>query len=853
MLGLSRIGAALVLAAAATTSSNGSSNGNGASQTGAAERPPPSATRQFSFSGTARGQRGETYPEDHLPELQDPVRRMAIFEEMEASDDAVHTAIDARRQEGNAANWVLGSEDKSPRGTEILEFSEDNWYPWTDDAIRWLMGGGVHFGFGLTEPVYMWNDAPLARAIVRGKIRRPTRAGTGRRIYLAKLAHVRQTVVDTFRLSESGDLKSVHQAVFDGMRMREIDIPAEKALLWSYNRQGDDYWGRPPTRHAYKAWSYKTQLERLHMLHEDRFAVGVPVIEFGEGWSPAEEKKAFDWWSQYRSGAEQAFGYPKGGSVDIKTADKATALAMLDWVRTYDLRIAKTYLTQGTELGSTETGARALGESFFEQLAGIVQADCEDLAAILNDVIAQLVIWNFGPQETYPAFAPSQRVHRAGGGVASVLQQLIAAKAIHPRPEDEAWLRDVFGLPAVELKTLEAEQEERDAVAQAVQDAANAAKQNGSDGGAGAPDSDDDKPKNGGRPPLRVAAVLDIPRQHTHQLQFTPADGAPEPAIPRRTSYRTREYSDWEARIVRPEILMRDLDLQTARLAGEVKDVLREIDADLARQAESLANEGASALAGSVRDIRVPARLRSSLRRVLLTAARRARDYGSEAVRNEVRRQAEPEGIGPQRSPSISPFPESPFYQRAWAKLVSLVQAGEDDNRIRDLQLQTEVDRAAEEEADRREQSVRTSLASALMQAAAATASALTAIAATAVQSALESLSTGRTESNVQGVVNVGFGIGRSDGADAINEADDGPELVAKVYSAVMDLGTCDECAKWDGAEFPIGYPEDYRGVQAPNPRCEGGYARCRCAFVYVTDLESVPLVPAAKGPTGVD
>jgi hypothetical protein len=74
-------------------------------------------------------------------------------------------------------------------------------------------------------------------------------------------------------------------------------------------------------------------------------------------------------------------------------------------------------------------------------------------------------------------------------------------------------------------------------------------------------------------------------------------------------------------------------------------------------------------------------------------------------------------------------------------------------------------------------------------------------------------------------------------------------ELVGKVYSAVMDLGTCDECAKWDGAEFPIDYPEDYTGVQCPNPRCAGGYSRCRCVWIYITSPRVVPLVPSAKGP----
>jgi hypothetical protein len=74
-------------------------------------------------------------------------------------------------------------------------------------------------------------------------------------------------------------------------------------------------------------------------------------------------------------------------------------------------------------------------------------------------------------------------------------------------------------------------------------------------------------------------------------------------------------------------------------------------------------------------------------------------------------------------------------------------------------------------------------------------------------------------------------------------------ELVAKVYSAVMDLGTCDECAKWDGAEFPIDYPEDYTGVQAPNPRCAGTIKRCRCVWIYITDASRCRSCRRRKGP----
>jgi hypothetical protein len=102
----------------------------------AAVAPPAGIMSQLSYSGTPRSPGGETMPDDYSREMADPIRRMAIFEEMRSSDDAVNTAIDSRRQEINAANWVLATEDTTPRGTEILEFCEDNLYP-APDEVRW--------------------------------------------------------------------------------------------------------------------------------------------------------------------------------------------------------------------------------------------------------------------------------------------------------------------------------------------------------------------------------------------------------------------------------------------------------------------------------------------------------------------------------------------------------------------------------------------------------------------------------------------------------------------------------------------------------------------------------------------
>lgn len=868
---------------AATDVARTNGNGNGSSPVPVDD----SLLRQLSYPGTPRfGVDGRTYPDEYSieSELRDPVRRMMTFEEM-GNDDAIASAITARTQDILSANWLLQSKDKSDLGTQIKEFCEDNIYPVLDSALRWLGAGPIQYGTAQVEPVFAYNDRPFVSQINRGKVQRPTRAPADgvRRIYLQKLSHIRQRTVWTFKIDQNGNLTFVTQYVFDGNSFREIPIPPEKLLLRVYDQQGSDFWGVPPMRRCYKAWKFKTQYERLNLLHHDRFGVGIPVVTEPEGgFTIAERDLVLKWMVAIRAGATNAGSLPRNAKFEIVTANGQMSSAALDFVKMYGLQINKVFSTQQNELGSTQTGARAVGETFDQQRQGVIQADCEDIANVLNPLMVKIVDINFGPQQEYPGFAPSQRIKPKATFAADIIS-LSSAGFVHPRVEDEVFIRDVYEMPEVDVETLTKEKEARDAQAQQIASAAAQKVQ---------------PPKD---PASEAASEATLRSALVRQLsaQDGSADGAPDPAVPGETTWRTPEYSAWEQQILRPDILMRDLDLASSRLAGEVKDVLSAIDADLARQATAAAAGGAQSLRDAIPTIKVGGRLRTKLRNVLLQAAQRSRDYGEQAVRNEVERQLAPDGVGPQRSPRF-PWMGGNDQASSYSARGVLVQLAAEPNtggavpaRPRDLQLEAEVDRIVEDEIDRREGSTRAALTTALQQAAGAAIDTLVAVVSTALKGALASLSVYRTQSNVQSVVNVAFGVGRSDQADAINAAAGAPdtdpleddtepsvtpstdtsraaattgggrggrsglldaegnpiELVSKIYSAVMDMGTCDECAKWDGAEFPIDYPEDLTGVQCPNPRCEGGYSRCRCVFVYVTDQEEPPNVPPSKGP----
>lgn len=796
------------VAVTAAPPSNGNGNGVGA---------PADVMRQMTFSGTP-SYAGLTRPDDYVAELIEPVRRMQTFEEMRFSDDAIHGALSAREQMIAASNWLLQPPDDKPGSTQILEFVEDNIYPFLNEILK-AMSGALQYGFGAIEPVYGWSDAPTAANYIKGGARQDARKW-GRKIFLQKIATPLQRTVYTFRINPIGDLQAVEQYVWNGFTFLRNVIPPHKVILWSYNKRGDDFWGIPPTRHAYKAWTFKKQLEALNALGVDRFGAGTPVAEGGPAWTDQDYIMLEKYLKHWRVSDESFLIHPAGGKIELMSGDGSMTIAILDWVKYYKLCIAMTYLTQGSELGSTDTGSRALGEIMMEQSETVVQGDDEEIANIINrQIVVPLVDWNFGPQDAYPQFVPSQRV-RASSAIGTVITSLITARAIKWEPKDEAWLRDAMHLPSIDLA---ARQEQYDKQQKLLEQAAQA--------GAVPPDESD---------PAVVGTIKPKPdpasqerADQTKQKALALSIGAPGingmigqarasvDADYNDKSHRTAEYNAWESEVLRPMAVSRDLDTQVMRLTGEAHDLLQEIDDRLISQVSKYGEKGIDALTNSVRNLEVPPADRAKLRRVMMGAATRARAYGDNAVMMEDARQ---QGLDPN---GVIVAPRIEFAS---------------DEKAKDAQIQAAADAAAEDEAARREAAVRSAVLLAIHMAGTLAVSELVKQAQTAARDNLQNLSVTRLEDNMQQVVNTGFGVGRRDGATRL-----GDSIKAKVYSAVMDGGTCDACAPYDGAMYPPDYPEDATGVQAPNPKCYGR-GRCRCVWMYVTAAELPSAVPATRG-----
>lgn len=82
---------------------------------------------------------------------------------------------------------------------------------------------------------------------------------------------------------------------------QEVSIPAEKLLVFSYRREGDNYEGTSVLRSAYKSYFIKDALYKFDAVRHERQSVGIPIIYLPDGASDDDKAEALQIVTNIRS------------------------------------------------------------------------------------------------------------------------------------------------------------------------------------------------------------------------------------------------------------------------------------------------------------------------------------------------------------------------------------------------------------------------------------------------------------------------------------------------------------------------------------------------------------------------
>lgn len=271
---------------------------------------------------------------------------------------------------------------------------------------------------------------------------------------LRKLAPRMPQSIQEFRIAKDGGLEGIVQygASRNTSRPWEAQpIPTSQLIAYVWDKEGDNWAGRSMLYSLFREWVLKDRLLRVDAMRHERWGVGIPVSKAPKGSDRVAEHGKLA--QSAKGGPEAGVGLPFGADFWVEGV-RGAMTDVMGSVQRHDEAMARKFLAMFAQLGQTETGSRALGDTFLDFFELAVDATANWYARTTNEhMVEDMVDWNWGQEENAPILdwyghvadededeeplAASDLVALIGGGVISVDSEV------------EGWVRNRYGMPPV--------------------------------------------------------------------------------------------------------------------------------------------------------------------------------------------------------------------------------------------------------------------------------------------------------------------------------------------------------------------------------------------------------------------
>jgi hypothetical protein len=250
------------------------------------------------------------------------------------------------------------------------------------------------------------------------------------------------STISQVKVDDQGALVSIKQAV----GIQSPEIPASRLTPMVWDLEGGNWFGRSMFRCVYKNWLIKDRLLRVDAMKHDRNGLGVPWIEAPVG----ATKQQIDYLNQlaqsFRAGDMSGAATPAGAKLTL-VGTTGSIPDTVNSIKMHDEAMSRAFLMMFIQLGQTQSGARALGESFIDYFT-LTQ---ETIALWVEEAVSEFLIedwvdWNYGIDENAPRIE-HERDPDPDLSIAD-MAALVSNNIIHVDPELESYFRDKYALPS---------------------------------------------------------------------------------------------------------------------------------------------------------------------------------------------------------------------------------------------------------------------------------------------------------------------------------------------------------------------------------------------------------------------
>lgn len=239
-------------------------------------------------------------------------------------------------------------------------------------------------------------------------------------------------------------------------------IPVNALLAYVWEKEGANWTGESMLRPCFRNYVIKDMLIRIDAQKHERMGMGIPWFEAPEGASQDLIDALDELAEEVRAGDEAGLAVPPGTKLKLAGVE-GTVPDTPASIRMHNEEMARAFLMMFMQLGTTETGSRALASEFMEFFNYAQDGIADWVTETFTEyMIEDWVDWNYGEDEPAPRIVYDRAANEEI--VAQDLTQLVDKEIIQVDPELESFIRKHYKLP---MKSEEQrKKEEDDAAAQ---------------------------------------------------------------------------------------------------------------------------------------------------------------------------------------------------------------------------------------------------------------------------------------------------------------------------------------------------------------------------------------------------
>lgn len=359
-----------------------------------------------------------------------------IWDHMRRSDPKIRMVLKAVKTPILGAQWSVrpgGQEDQFQKHRDLIEkiLFHDLPQSWTQQVSEIL----TYLDFGVA-PFEVIHGVKMADKVF------------GNYTTLKKLAWRSPRTVERYNLdSATGEMISLTQYAYGDLG-RLVDIPGQFLVLFTHEKEGDNYEGVSALRTCYGPWKRKNMYQKLMAIGIEKYAVPTPKMKVPAGKDGTKEyDNAKLVLEKFVSHQQQFILYPEGWDVDFASPSNFDASKIQDAIVRENSEIASAFLVSFLELGQQQSGSWALSTDLSDFALLSISHVADYICEVINaKVIKQLVDMNFGAQDAYPELVCTGITDKPGKEFAEVLKLLVDGKVLTPDADLESYVREKYDL-----------------------------------------------------------------------------------------------------------------------------------------------------------------------------------------------------------------------------------------------------------------------------------------------------------------------------------------------------------------------------------------------------------------------